>query len=62
MDEKEFNELIEKDYLNCEFNEETRKICRNYGVRGEVRMSLGLFYIDKEYEEYRNYVLKRALP
>jgi hypothetical protein len=66
MDNKEFNELVDKDSPDYKFNEEnrekTRELCKFYDIRGEIRMSLGLSYTDKEYEEYRNYVLKRSLP
>ncbi|GMV93132.1 MAG: hypothetical protein AMXMBFR82_29100 [Candidatus Hydrogenedentota bacterium] len=31
-------------------------------IRGSVRLALGLIWTDKDYEEYRNKVLKRPLP
>jgi hypothetical protein len=65
MDKKEFNRLVDEDFpdpgpITDKVREITQKESGRF--RGSVRLSLGRFWTDKEYEEYRKKVLNTPLP
>jgi hypothetical protein len=65
MDKKDFNRLVDSDFPDPgPVTDKTREITRREAdrFRGSVRLSLGKFWTDKEYEEYRKKVLNTPLP
>lgn len=45
-----------------EITDETVTNCLNYEINGDMRLSLGRFMTNQEYEVYRNKILSRPLP
>jgi|WetSurMetagenome_2_1015567.scaffolds.fasta_scaffold139351_4 hypothetical protein len=60
---KELLDLIDVDFPKIgEITEEVRMRTVELGVRGDVRLSTGRFYTDKELEERRYEELSTLLP
>lgn len=62
--QKEIMEILERDY---ETKVITAQSVKNVGLypnlyRGSVKVALGKFYTDKEYDKFRDNVLKLDLP
>lgn len=62
--QKEIMEILERDY---ETKVITAQSVKNVGLypnlyRGSVKVALGKFYTDKEYDKFRDNVLKLNLP
>jgi hypothetical protein len=65
MDEKKLLAVIDADPPRIgEITPEVRKRAVEYSshYRGSVRLALGRFWTDKEYDEYRKAVLAKRLP
>ena len=58
----DMKKLLEIDTSIFEVNEQTRQDSMKYGVRGDVRLSMGYVWLDKEFEKYRQEVLSTPLP
>ena len=55
-------QTADKDYAHFPFTEKDRKACIGKCFRGNIRLSLGLVYTDKEWGKKRKKVLKTPLP
>jgi len=57
MDKDRLAELIDTDFPDMEVTEETRQNTMQYsykvGCRGNVRLAIGNFYTNQEYEAWR---------
>jgi len=65
MDKEEFNRLVDlKSPDSGPITEEDRLLTKREGnrFRGAMRLSLGMFWTDKEYEDYRAKILSTPLP
>lgn len=58
------NEIIDRDFGELKITKDNKdeiiKNAQRYG--GSVRMQMGLFYTNEEYEKYREKVLSKLLP
>ena len=65
MDKEEFNRIVDENLPDSgPITEEDRLLTKKEGnrFRGALRLSLGRFWIDKEYNDYRDKVLATPLP
>jgi hypothetical protein len=61
-----WREVLDIDFPEMRVTEESReahiRYAKRVGTRGDVRMAMGLFYTDEEYQSFRDEVLARPLP
>jgi hypothetical protein len=65
MDKEEFNRIVDEKLPDSgPITEEDRLLTKKEGTRfrGALRLSLGMFWTDGEYNEYRDKVLATPLP
>lgn len=57
-------EIWDTDFSDLKINEETREMTKSlaHRFRGGVRISLGKFYTDEEFEKRRKKILNTPLP
>jgi hypothetical protein len=58
----DIQKLIDTDMPSIVITETTRELAKRYGIRGNVRASIGKFWTDREYKIYRTKVLSTPLP
>ena len=62
---KDWREVLERDFPDSSFTEQSRKQIRSYSLGscvGDARLATGRFYTDSEYQEERRAIQSTPLP